>query len=154
MDAYVVLKVAHVLGVVLFVGNIIVTAVWKGMADRTGRPEVVGFAQRLVTLTDWVFTLPGVLLVLFAGLAMAHVGGLSTSETPWIWHGLVLFTVSGLIWAGVLIPLQIVQGKAARAFEHGGVIPERYWRLNRQWFIWGIAATVLPVINIAIMVVK
>jgi uncharacterized membrane protein len=154
MDTYAVLKVAHVLGVVLFVGNIIVTAVWKGMADRTGRPEVVGFAQRLVTLTDWVFTLPGVLLVLFAGLGMAHVGGLSTIETPWIWHGLILFSVSGLVWGGVLIPLQIVQARAARAFEHGGVIPERYWRLNRQWFIWGIAATVLPVINIAIMVLK
>ncbi len=154
MDTYLVLKTAHVLGVVLFVGNIIVTAVWKGMADRTGRPEVVAFAQRLVTLTDWVFTFPGVLLVLFAGLGMAHVGGLSTTETPWIWHGVVLFSVSGLVWGCVLIPLQIVQARAARAFENGGDIPERYWRLNRQWFIWGIAATVLPVFNIAIMVLK
>ncbi len=124
------------------------------MADRTGRPEVVAFAQRLVTLTDWVFTFPGVLLVLFAGLGMAHVGGLSTTETPWIWHGVVLFSVSGLVWGCVLIPLQIVQARAARAFENGGDIPERYWRLNRQWFIWGIAATVLPVFNIAIMVLK
>lgn len=154
MDTYAVLKVAHVLGVVLFVGNIIVTAVWKGMADRTGRPEVVGFAQRLVTLTDWVFTFPGVILVLVAGLAMAQVAGLSTTETSWIWHGLVLFTLSGVIWGGVLIPLQIVQAKAARQFEHGGEIPERYWRLNRQWFIWGITATLLPVLNIAIMVLK
>jgi uncharacterized membrane protein len=154
MDTYLVLKTAHVLGVVLFVGNIIVTAVWKGMADRTGRPEVVGFAQRLVTLTDWVFTLPGVLIVLFAGLAMAQLGGLSTTDAPWIRHGLLLFTASGLVWAFVLIPLQIVQAKAARAFENGGEIPERYWRLNRQWFIWGIAATVLPVLNIAIMVLK
>lgn len=154
MDTYAVLKVAHVLGVVLFVGNIIVTAVWKGMADRTGRPEVVAFAQRLVTLTDWVFTFPGVLLVLFAGLAMAQVAGLSTTQTPWIWHGLLLFTLSGVIWGGVLIPLQIMQAKAARQFENGGEIPDRYWRLNRQWFIWGIAATVLPVLNIAIMVLK
>ena len=154
MDTYAVLKVVHVLGVVLFVGSIIVTAVWKGMADRTGRPEVVGFAQRLVTLTDWVFTFPGVLMVLFAGLAMAQVAGLSTTQTPWIWHGLVLFTLSGVIWGGVLIPLQIMQAKAARQFENGGEIPERYWRLNRHWFIWGIAATVLPVLNIAIMVLK
>ncbi len=154
MDTYAILKVLHVMGVVLFVGNIIVTAVWKGMADRTGRPEVVGFAQRLVTLTDWVFTFPGVMLVLLAGLAMAQVAGLSTTETSWIWHGLVLFTLSGVIWGGVLIPLQIVQAKAARQFENGGDIPERYWRLNRQWFIWGITATVLPVLNIAIMVLK
>jgi uncharacterized membrane protein len=154
MDTYLVLKTAHVLGVVLFVGNIIVTAVWKGMADRNGRPEVVGFAQRLVTLTDWVFTLPGVLLVLFAGLAMVQAGGLSTTQTPWVWHGLMLFSASGLVWAFVLIPLQVVQAKAAQQFENGGQIPDQYWRRNRQWFIWGIAATVLPVLNIAIMVLK
>jgi len=59
MDAYTLLKALHVLGAVLFVGNIIVTAVWKGMADRNGRPEVVGFAQRPVTLTDWIFTFGG-----------------------------------------------------------------------------------------------
>lgn len=154
MDAYTLLKALHVLGAVLFVGNIIVTAVWKGMADRNGRPEVVGFAQRLVTLTDWIFTFGGVLLVLGAGLAMTRVAGLSIWETSWLRHGFVLFVVSGLVWGAVLIPIQIAQARMARQFENGGQIPDRYWRLNRHWFVWGIAAMVLPVINIAIMVLK
>jgi uncharacterized membrane protein len=154
MDAYTLLKALHVLGAVLFVGNIIVTAVWKGMADRNGRPEVVGFAQRLVTLTDWIFTFGGVLLVLGAGLAMTRVAGLSIWETSWLRHGLVLFFVSGLVWGAVLIPIQIAQARMARQFGNGGQIPDRYWRLNRLWFVWGIAATVLPVVNIAIMVLK
>jgi uncharacterized membrane protein len=49
----------HILGVVLFLGNIIVTAVWKTLADRTKNPSVVAYAQRLVTVTDVAFTATG-----------------------------------------------------------------------------------------------
>ena len=47
--SYNALKVVHLTGVVLFLGNIIVTAVWKILADRTGEPRVIAYAQRLVT---------------------------------------------------------------------------------------------------------
>jgi hypothetical protein len=50
----------HILGVVLFLGNIVVTAVWKVLADRTRNPAVVAYAQRLVTVTDIAFTATGV----------------------------------------------------------------------------------------------
>ena len=38
-------KVVHLFGVVLFLGNIIVTAVWKVMADQTGDPRIVAYAK-------------------------------------------------------------------------------------------------------------
>jgi uncharacterized membrane protein len=41
MDNYLLLKSLHVLGVVIFLGNIIVTAVWKALADRTGSLAIV-----------------------------------------------------------------------------------------------------------------
>ena len=34
------LKILHLIGVVLFLGNIIVTAFWKIIADRTGEPRI------------------------------------------------------------------------------------------------------------------
>ena len=34
-------KVVHLAGVVIFVGNIIVTGIWKVMADRTQDPRIV-----------------------------------------------------------------------------------------------------------------
>jgi hypothetical protein len=43
MDNYRLLKSLHVLGVVIFLGNIIVTAVWKALADRTGSPAIVAY---------------------------------------------------------------------------------------------------------------
>ena len=46
MNDYLLLKSLHVLGVVIFLGNIIVTAVWKALADRTGSPTIAAYAQR------------------------------------------------------------------------------------------------------------
>lgn len=40
-------KVIHLLGVVLFLGNIIVTGLWKTFADRTREPGVIAYAQHL-----------------------------------------------------------------------------------------------------------
>jgi uncharacterized membrane protein len=34
-------KVIHLFGVIVFLGNIIVTGVWKVMADRTGDPRTM-----------------------------------------------------------------------------------------------------------------
>jgi uncharacterized membrane protein len=35
----------HVLGFVVFLGNLIVTAVWKTLADRTRDPGEIAYAQ-------------------------------------------------------------------------------------------------------------
>ena len=71
MNTYLALKSLHILGVVLFVGNIIVTGWWKVQADRTRNPAVIAFAQRQVTLTDWIFT--------FGGSTLVVVGAYATS---------------------------------------------------------------------------
>ena len=55
MDGYLFLKTIHLVGVVIFVGNIVVTAWWKVMADLTRDPKIVAFAQRQVTLTAYAF---------------------------------------------------------------------------------------------------
>lgn len=154
MPTYTTFKMLHVLGVVLFLGNIIVTGVWKYRADVTGRPEVIAFAQRLVTLTDWVFTFGGAVLILIGGFGMVGVAGLDIRTTSWVKIGLALFLASGAIWAAILIPIQIAQARIARTFEGGGEIPERYWRLNRLWYVWGSLATILPLLNIYVMIEK
>jgi len=46
MDNYLLLKSLHVLGVVIFLGNIIVTGWWKVMADKTRESKIIAFAQR------------------------------------------------------------------------------------------------------------
>lgn len=151
---YLWLKTLHILGAVLFLGNIIVTGWWKVMADRTRDARIVAFAQRQVTLTDYVFTLGGVLIVLGSGLANVGLHGLSYAANPWLAWGTGLFVASGVIWGLILVPLQTRLGRLARGFAADGAIPAEYWRLCRAWNFWGVVATLLPVSVLYYMVFK
>jgi uncharacterized membrane protein len=144
----------HILGVVLFLGNIIVTAVWKLLADRTANPAVVAYAQRLVTVTDVAFTASGVIFILVAGMVMAEDYGGVFAGPLWLTLGWSLFVASGVIWLAALIPIEIMQERLARGFRNGGSIPERYWRLSRRWAFFGALATILPLLNLYLMVFK
>jgi len=153
MNSYLLLKSIHLVGVVIFIGNIVVTAWWKAMADLTRDPKIVAFAQRQVTLTDWVFTFGGVVLVAVGGIGNALLNGLPMT-TPWLALGNALFAISALIWIAILIPLQMNLARMAREFANGAAIPARYWKLEKLWGAFGGIATVLPLVNIVVMVFK
>ncbi|MDD3519323.1 MAG: DUF2269 domain-containing protein [Chromatiales bacterium] len=152
--SYALLKSLHILGVVLLLGNVIVTAWWKGMANRSGDARIIAFAQRQVTLTDWLFTLPGAALIVASGdyIAYALIG--NSWDIGWLTWGRLLFITSGLIWLCALVPIQIRQARMARTFANDDRIPERYWRLNRWWYGLGIVAVLLPLANLYWMVFK
>ena len=143
----------HILGVVLFLGNIIVTAVWKTLADRTESPRVVAYAQRLVTTTDVAFTATGAALIAVSGRVMAERFG-GVGGPAWLTWGWWLFITSGIIWVAVLIPVQVMQARLARRFESDAAIPDRYWRLGRIWAVFGVIAILLPLANLYFMVFK
>jgi len=152
--SYPAFKLMHLLGVVLLLGNVIVTAVWKIAADRHGEPAVVAFAQRMVARTDWAFTLPGAALTIMGAHGMAWRGGFGMWQPGWIAWGHALFLLAGLVWLLILVPTQVAQARLAKAFDASAQIPEHYWRLNRRWIGWGVAATLLPVANLYLMVFK
>jgi len=151
---YLTFKFLHVLGVVILVGNVTVTAVWKVFADRTREPKVVAFGQRLVTITDWFLTAGGVLLLVIGGYGAALVSNLDLLGARWLVWGQLLLAISGLIWMAILIPAQIRQAKAARSFANGGEIPESYRRDASRWLFWGIVATVPLAVAVWLMVFK
>ena len=115
---------------------------------------MVAFAQRQVTLTDFVFTFGGALLLVGAGLANALLFNLDLLRTRWLAWGLWLFVATGVIWMLVLIPIQIKQAKLAREFVATGTIPPEYWRLTRIWAIFGVLAIALLVVALGLMVYK
>lgn len=153
MDNYQLLKSIHLLGVTIFLGNIIVTAVWKMLADRTRSPAIVAYAQRLVTITDFSFTAVGVLLIYLSGHLLApSFGGIGA--VYWLTSGWWLFIVSGVTWVLILIPLQVKQAKLAKDFATKEEIPKLYWTLSKYWAIFGVIATILPLANLYFMVFK
>ncbi|HEX5514093.1 MAG TPA: DUF2269 domain-containing protein [Gammaproteobacteria bacterium] len=151
--SYQLLKSIHLLGVTLFLGNIIVTAAWKALADRTGTPAVVAYAQRLVSLTDVAFTAVGAALIAISGLLMAG-GHAAIFSTAWLSWGYGLFIASGALWIFILIPIQVKQARLARGFQDAIEIPGQYWRLARLWAVFGTIATLLPLANLYLMVFK
>ncbi|AGI68458.1 hypothetical protein OAN307_c28950 [Octadecabacter antarcticus 307] len=152
------LKILHLFGIILFMGNIIVTAWWRVMADRTGDYRVIAFAQRQVVLTDMVFTFGGVVILAIAGCGMVfHMKENIMEELyaqRWLWWGYTLFIISGVIWVVVLIPIQIIQSRMSQKFTVTDEIPERYWPYGKIWLSFGALATVVPLANMYWMVIK
>lgn len=148
-----VLKAIHVFAVILFVGNIIVSAFWKSLADRTRDVAVIRFATRLVNLTDVFFTAGGIALLMTTGHAMATTYG-GVHETGWIRWSYLLVVGSGLIWLLILLPVQFKQARLLKPLERHAEIPARYWKLSALWTAAGIPATILPLPAIYLMTVK
>lgn len=151
---YEIMRFIHVFGAIIFLGNIIITALWKISADRTNNPQIIAFAQFLVTKTDWLFTFGGVVLLVIGGYGMAGIKGIDLSGETWLVWGQGLFVVSAIIWIALLIPLQIAQHKSAQKFKDGSDIPQAYWKRNRLWYIFGIIATIIPLITLYLMIIK
>jgi uncharacterized membrane protein len=152
--SYFALKSIHVFGIILLMGNIIVTAWWKLMADRTKNPCIVQFAQRQVTLTDFVFTAPGAILTVVAGDSMAYGFFENSWGIQWLTWGRLLFIAPGVIWIAILIPIQFKQARMARDFEIDKPIPAKYWKLSKCWNVFGSIAVLLPLMNVYWMVFK
>lgn len=149
---YDIAKFLHVTGVAMLMGNITVTAIWKFFADGDGRPEVLGFAQKLVTYTDWSMTVWGVVLIMSSGYFMAVSAGYNLLE-GWLLWSQVLFVTSGMMWLLAIVPIQIRQARLAKTFPERGV-QDDYRALSRRWLVWGLISTVPLVAATWLMVVK
>lgn len=149
---YLTLKALHVFGVALFLGNIITGVFWRFHAESSLDPKYIGLTFEGIRRSDRFFTIPGVLLLILSGIWAASEGGLPLLRTGWILWALVLLALSGIIFSVWLGPLQ--RQIAALAHSPGQFDWARYKSLVHRWDAWGLAATVTPLIALAIMVLK
>jgi uncharacterized membrane protein len=144
------LKIVHVLCACLFLGNVVVSGIWAAMAERTRNHAIIQFSNRLVLITDLLFTLTGALGVVFTGHLMAERYG-GHAAHPWISWSYALFGFSGLIWMLVLVPIQLKQRKL---LQRTTTITREYLQWSRIWQVAGAVATALPLPIIYFMVTK
>ena len=90
-------------------------------------------------------------MIIAGGYGMVFMAGLDPFAA-WLVRPQLLFALSGIMWLGILVPLQIRQARAARQFKNGDPVPESYWRDCRSWLVWGIAATVPLVAAVYVMI--
>jgi uncharacterized membrane protein len=153
--SYLVWKLIHVLGVVLFVGNIITGILWKVLADRTRNPALIAHACAGLTRSDRVFTMPGVMLLTVAGIAAAISGNFPILGTGWILWSIVLLTISGLAFMLRVAPLQRrMHALAAAGTGDGQLDWIAYEAATRSWNVWGVIALSTPLAALALMILK
>lgn len=145
----------HVLGAVLLIGNALVMAVWLTAASLTHRESAQRSAARAVMAGDVWCTIPGVLLLAMNGVAMVfdRYGGLSgVATTPFIGIGMVLLVATGVAWGFGVLPAQAALLRIANAV--GALDQGAFGGAMRRWSVWGIVATLLPILAVVIMRVK
>ena len=145
---YLALKVVHVAGVILFLGNITVGVFWKQFADRTRNAAIMAYTVDGIIRADRIFTIPGILILLAGGIGAALVAGYPILGTGWILWALIAFALSGVAFG----PLSRTQRSLSTAAHAGDL--ETYDRLSQRWNIFGAIALILPVLAFVIMIVK
>lgn len=144
----------HIVGAILFMGNIIVTAMWMSQARRTQNAQVLHFASRSVMRADTMFTIPGILLILVPGLLTVGPWG-GFPGASWAELALALFLLAGVIWLAVLLRLQKRMVRLSQeAVESSSELGESFYRAASQWMMWGGIATLLPLATLYLMVYK
>lgn len=142
------LLLAHIAGVVLFLGNVMVGALLLGMTDARGDVHLLRFVSTFIGWADAVFTGPGALLLFSSGLALAAPMG-GWARAAWTFWATVSLVVSGLLWVLVLVPLQQRMISRAEALDLAG-----WRRLARLYTAPGVVSLVLLIAALVLMVVK
>lgn len=142
-------KLLHILGVVIFMGNMIVGPVWFSYAFYSKDAQILKFAAKLLQQTDLYLTIPGVALTVLNGLCLAAVYGGSQSQ-PWLLHSIYLILTMWML----SVPLVFLQEKLFLTIETEAQNEAKINRLLIQWSILGSLVMIPPSIIFYWMVVK
>jgi len=151
---YLTLKLLHVVAVIVFLGNIFTGLFWHAHAARTRDPKLLAHTMDGIIRSDRLFTLPGVVVIIAAGVYLAVYGHFPLLRTPWILWTLVLFAISGAIFGARVAPLQRELRALAANGTRGAFDYARYHALALRWEVWGAIALLTPVAGLALMVLK
>jgi uncharacterized membrane protein len=149
-----VLKLIHVLAVIAFVGNITVGLFWKRFADATRDPAIIAHTIAGIIRADSIFTIPGIVVIVAAGVATAMAAGYPILGTGWILWGIIFFGIAGAAFGPVARAQRLLLDLARQSSASGDLDWPEYRRLSSTWDLWGTIALIAPLISVALMVLK
>lgn len=142
------LRLLHVVGAVLLLGNVTITGFWATYLYRARRRVPFHPVARAILWSDVVFTVAGGTLLTVSGILLALRGGYRVEETPWLLKGIVALAVATLLWVAVLVPAQIRLERVAADDDR------ELRRLFLRWSAVGWASTLLLFYGLWAMVTK
>lgn len=148
MDEHALLRMMHVTGAVLLIGNVTVTGFWAAYFYRAWPDVPFRPVARAILWTDLIFTLAGGTLLTVSGILLAMRLRLPVFDTPWLLKGIVALGLATLVWLVVLLPYQLRLERTA---------PDDRARLRKLflgWSVVGWADTLLLLYGLWAMVGK
>lgn len=152
---YFLYKLLHIFAVVIFLGNIITGLFWMHIAVKTKDIRIINHTMNGIIRADRYFTLPGVVIIIIAGMMAAMTGHYPLLRTGWILWSLVLFTISGIAFSIKVAPLQkkiyqlTLNNETQADFDWA-----HFQKLSVAWDIWGFIALVTPLAAAVMMTLK
>jgi uncharacterized membrane protein len=142
------LKLLHVAGAVILLGNVTVTGFWATYLYRDRRRVPFSAVARAILWTDLAFTVGGGVLLTVSGTLLAMRQGYRVTETPWLLKGILSLLASTLLWLFVLLPDQWRMERLSPDDE------TTLRRLFVRWSIVGWTATLVLFYGLYAMVGK
>ena len=153
MDAYVLVKWAHVVGAAIVFGTGLGTAFHFWIAQKREGTAAVAAAARSTVLADWLFTLPAVILQPITGLILASMAGYPLAST-WIVAALALYLVAGACWVPVVFIQMRLRAIAEDCTRSGAPLTPEFTRLVRYWIFLGWPAFIALAIVFWLMIAR
>jgi uncharacterized membrane protein len=152
---YLAMKSLHILGAVIFIGNIITSAFWRAHMENPGVDRMRMHFLAGITRGDRWFTLPGLFLIIGTGVAMAMLAGFPMLRTTWIVASIGILLLVGLVYHFALAPLQKrMRAQLLAGAETASPANGDYASLSWRWQIWAAIVIGLLVVALALMVFK
>lgn len=142
------LRLLHVAGAVLLLGNVTVTGFWAAYLYRARARVPFRPVARAILWADLVFTAAGGAILTISGILLALRQGLRVADTPWLLKGIVALALATLLWLVVLLPDQVRMERLPPGDQ------PRLARLFLRWSIVGWTATLLLFYGLWAMVAK
>lgn len=152
--SYALWKLVHIIGVVMFLGNITTGLFWAAYAHRQKDFGLIASTFDSINRSDRWFTMPGVVAILIGGFGAAINGSIPILRTGWLFWPIVLISISGIIFGSSVAPLQT---KIKNFVENKPQTEENwteYGNIYNRWEFWGFLAWLTPVIALVIMILK
>ncbi len=148
--AYLIFKLIHVFAVIFFVGNIVISVLWKNHGDRSGDPKIIAHTMRGIIRADRFFTMPAVAFLILAGFGAMGIGYIPF-ETGWILWGFIMILISAAAFMAKVVPSQ---KKLLRIAETDPFDKQLYDAVSKEWNLWGSIASIAPIVAVILMVLK
>ena len=152
MELTAVLKLIHIASAIVMIGTGVGTAFFLWHAHRSRDLRSIVVTTRAALLTEWVFTLPAVLLLPVTGAWMLDATGRDI-RLPWVAASLALYTIAGLVWVPSLVLKFRMRHLAVAALRRGARVPAALGRQLRWWFAlwWLILLLALTILVLMVL---